>query len=176
MIAFYLPTLIAGPISQLTLEPGRRQLRAVDFSTEANDSPTVTVARTQACDLVERLASSYYFAYEMWFPTDPRPYEIEANGNRVVGGFGAFNGCHERNDTSASPLDRSCAPTLWSTTVRRLRWYSFGNTWCLTSPARISTGVTGKIPTSLSTLRSGNPSVTSRARTTPGPQDRVPGS
>ena len=70
------------------------------------DSPTTTLEGERARDLAERFAPSFYFdEYEKWFPTDPRPFEIEANGDPVVGGFEAFNGYHERYEESALPPD-----------------------------------------------------------------------
>ena len=70
------------------------------------DSPTRTLGDEEARALAERFAPSFYFdKYEKWFPTDPQPYEIEVDGDPVVGGFEAFNGYHERFDDPASPPD-----------------------------------------------------------------------
>ena len=47
----------------------------------------------RARELAEQFAPTLYFdRNERWFPTDPRPYESEADGDTVVNGFDAFEG------------------------------------------------------------------------------------
>ncbi|MFW5919812.1 MAG: hypothetical protein ACOCSF_06420, partial [Halanaeroarchaeum sp.] len=71
-----------------------------------DDSTTETVESDRARALAERFAPTFYFdVYEQWFPTDPRRYEIEEDGDAVVGGFEAVNGYHERVDGAESPPD-----------------------------------------------------------------------
>jgi hypothetical protein len=64
----------------------------------------------------ERLARRYaprlvYDARERWFPTDPRPYTVERDGETVVDGFAALDGY--------SAAGRFPNPTVWYN-VRRL--------------------------------------------------------
>ena len=47
----------------------------------------------RALELAEQFAPTLYFdRNERWFPTDPRPYESEKDGETVVNGFDAFEG------------------------------------------------------------------------------------
>jgi len=79
-----------------------------DAATGALDSDTLD-------DLAARFAPTLYFdAAEPWFPTDPRPYTVEEDGETVVDGFAAFDGYHERYDESAEPP----APTVFYNGVR----------------------------------------------------------
>ncbi|MFC7132183.1 MULTISPECIES: twin-arginine translocation signal domain-containing protein [Salinibaculum] len=56
------------------------------------DAPTQEVAGDEARRLAETYAPQlYYDRYEQWFPTDPRPYERERDGETVVDGFAALN-------------------------------------------------------------------------------------
>lgn len=73
-----------------------------DDGTE-NATPTA-VPDGEARDLAERFAPALYFdAAERWFPTDPRPYETERDGEVVVNGFDAFDGYAERYVEGAPP-------------------------------------------------------------------------
>ncbi len=75
-----------------------------------DDSQTNTLEDDRARALAERFAPSLYFdTYEKWFPTDPRPYETESDGETVVSGFDAFDGYHERYDEAEAPPN----PTLF---------------------------------------------------------------
>ena len=38
----------------------------------------------------------YFDEAEPWFPTDPRPYVTDPDGEPIVDGFDAVNGYHER--------------------------------------------------------------------------------
>ncbi len=70
-----------------------------------DDSPTTTLEDERARELAEEFAPTLYFdTEEKWYPTDPRPYETEDNGDTVVDGFEAFDGYSERyGDASAPP-------------------------------------------------------------------------
>ncbi|MFA9518325.1 hypothetical protein ACERIT_14105 [Halopenitus sp. H-Gu1] len=75
------------------------------FDREADDG-TVGVEDDRARELAEQFAPNIYFdANEKWFPTDPRPYESERDGETVVDGFDALDGYHERYDEDDSPPD-----------------------------------------------------------------------
>jgi len=55
-------------------------------------------------ELAARFAPTLFFdAAEPWFPTDPRPYTVEEDGETVVDGFVAFDGYHERYDEADEP-------------------------------------------------------------------------
>jgi len=85
---------------------GGAALAGCSFLDAEEDSRTRMLEDDDARELAERFAPSFYFdEYEKWFPTDPRHYELEENGETVVGGFEAFNGYHERYDESTSPPD-----------------------------------------------------------------------
>ena len=73
------------------------------FDREA-DAPTTEMDDDRSRELAEQYAPVYYFdAFEKWFPTDPRPYESEADGDPVVDGFAAFNGYTERFREAEAP-------------------------------------------------------------------------
>ncbi|AUX08380.1 hypothetical protein AArcSl_0733 [Halalkaliarchaeum desulfuricum] len=85
---------------------GTAALAGCTFLESGQDGSTTRLEDAEARALAERFAPSFYFdTYEKWFPTDPRHYEIEADGESVVGGFEAFNGYHERFDDPDSPPD-----------------------------------------------------------------------
>ncbi|MEA1931001.1 MAG: hypothetical protein U9O06_05565 [Euryarchaeota archaeon] len=57
------------------------------------DSRTTELSDEQARDLAAEFAPTLYFdEAEQWFPTDPRPYESQQDGEVVVDGFDAFGG------------------------------------------------------------------------------------
>jgi hypothetical protein len=63
----------------------------------ADDGSTTGVDEEEARDLAARFAPTIYFdTAERWFPTDPRPYESEGDGETVVDGFDAFDGYTDR--------------------------------------------------------------------------------
>jgi len=79
-------------------------------SQPAPSNSTTTVSDETARDLAERFAPTLYFdANEKWFPTDPRAYESEQDGETVVDGFDALNGYTERAAQSGDPPD----PTMF---------------------------------------------------------------
>jgi len=73
-----------------------------------SDADTTDVDPDRAADLATRFAPTiYYDAAEPWFPTDPRPYATERDGERVVDGFDALNGYHERLADAEEPPNRT---------------------------------------------------------------------
>ncbi|MDZ7849481.1 MAG: hypothetical protein U5K70_01255 [Halodesulfurarchaeum sp.] len=63
---------------------------------------TVTGERAQA--LAEQFAPTLYFdENERWFPTDPRPFERELDGETVVDGFDALDGYVEQGGADDPP-------------------------------------------------------------------------
>ena len=75
------------------------------FDREA-DASTADVTGDRARELAERFAPTIYFdADERWFPTDPRPYESEADGDPIVDGFTAFNDYTRRFRETGAPPD-----------------------------------------------------------------------
>jgi hypothetical protein len=62
---------------------------------------TTPVAESEARRLAERFAPTLYFGRrEQWFPTDPRPYTSEQEGETVVDGFDAFDGYTAAKETT----------------------------------------------------------------------------
>jgi hypothetical protein len=70
------------------------------------DATATAVPGSEARDLAERFAPTLYFdAAERWFPTDPREYETERDGETVVDGFDALDGYTERARDAETPPD-----------------------------------------------------------------------
>ena len=68
------------------------------------DESTTDVADEEAATLAEQFAPTLYFdVAEQWFPTDPRPYEAEQDGETVVDGFAAFDGYTDAFDGETPP-------------------------------------------------------------------------
>ena len=64
-------------------------------------------------DLVRTYAPTLYFdTDERWFPTDPRPYASERDGEQIVDGFDALDGYHAEYDPGNPP-----APTVFYNVV-----------------------------------------------------------
>ncbi|WP_434523031.1 hypothetical protein [Halorubrum sp. AS12] len=71
---------------------------------EPDDAATAALDPDRLDELAARFAPTLYFdAEEPWFPTDPRPYATEEDGETVVDGFAAFDGYHERYDEAGEP-------------------------------------------------------------------------
>ncbi|AGB32977.1 hypothetical protein C488_10016 [Natrinema pellirubrum DSM 15624] len=69
-----------------------------------SDAETEQLDDDAARELAERFAPTLYFdSREPWFPTDPRPYESERNGDTVVDGFDALEGYHARASDGEPP-------------------------------------------------------------------------
>ncbi|MFW5978087.1 MAG: hypothetical protein ACOCP2_02480, partial [Halohasta sp.] len=67
----------------------------------------------RAQELAEQFAPTLYFdRAERWFPTDPRPYTVEEDGETVVDGFDAFDGYVSDGGAEDPP-----APTAFYHTV-----------------------------------------------------------
>ena len=82
---------------------------------EPDDAATDEMDADRLDELAARFAPTLYFdAAEPWFPTDPRPYASEADGETVVDGFDAFDGYHERYDAAGDPPD----PTVFYNGIR----------------------------------------------------------
>ena len=71
----------------------------------ADDGATTDLDAERARELAERFAPTLYFdEHEKWFPTDPRPYTSEPDGEPVVHGFDAVEGYHAAaDDVEADP-------------------------------------------------------------------------
>ncbi|OTF02727.1 hypothetical protein B9G38_14460, partial [Halorubrum sp. SD612] len=71
---------------------------------QPEDAATTGLDPDRLDELAARFAPTLYFdAAEPWFPTDPRPYAVEEDGETVVDGFAAFDGYHERYDEAGEP-------------------------------------------------------------------------
>ena len=82
---------------------------------EPSDAATTGLDPDRLDELAARFAPTLYFdAAEPWYPTDPRPYASEADGETVVDGFDAFDGYHERYDEAGEPPD----PTVFYNGMR----------------------------------------------------------
>jgi hypothetical protein len=76
--------------------------------------PTETPSADRARELAERFAPALtYDAAERWFPTDPRPYTTDRDGETVVDGFDAFDGYTRAFAESGDPP----APTVFYNVV-----------------------------------------------------------
>ena len=79
-----------------------------------DDSGTTELGDEQARSLAEQFAPTLYFdEYEQWFPTDPRSYEREQDGEVVVDGFDAFDGYTAAAASSETPPE----PTVFYNAV-----------------------------------------------------------
>ncbi|WP_231899210.1 hypothetical protein [Halorubrum trapanicum] len=82
---------------------------------EPDDAATTDLDADRLDELATRFAPTLFFdAAEPWFPTDPRPYAVEEDGETVVDGFAAFDGYHERYDEAGEPPD----PTVFYNGMR----------------------------------------------------------
>ena len=69
------------------------------------DGPSTEIGGERARSLAEEFAPTIYFdRNEQWFPTDPRTYESEQDGETVVDGFDSFEG-YVQNSTDGEPPD-----------------------------------------------------------------------
>lgn len=82
---------------------------------EPDDAATTEMDAETLDELAARFAPTLYFdAAEPWFPTDPRPYTTEKDGETVVDGFDAFDGYHERYTDPDEPPN----PTVFTNGIR----------------------------------------------------------
>jgi hypothetical protein len=71
-----------------------------------DDAGTTTLSDERARELAEQFAPTLYFdENEKWFPTDPRLYESQQDGEWVVDGFDAFDGYTAAANDSDEPPD-----------------------------------------------------------------------
>ncbi|WP_321111685.1 hypothetical protein [Halorussus salinisoli] len=71
-----------------------------------SDGDTTAVDDGMARELAVQFAPTLYFDEdERWFPTDPRPYESERDGETVVDGFDALDGYTDRHEIGETPPD-----------------------------------------------------------------------
>ncbi|MFB6252421.1 MAG: hypothetical protein ABEI27_12190 [Halobellus sp.] len=83
---------------------GTASVAGCSFTQRERDGETTAAGESLARELAERFAPTLYFdAAESWFPTDPRPYASEQDGETVVDGFDALDGYHERYDPATKP-------------------------------------------------------------------------
>ncbi|QSG10760.1 Uncharacterized protein HSBGL_0323 [Halapricum desulfuricans] len=69
------------------------------------DGPATEVGPERARSFAEEFAPTIYFdRNEQWFPTDPRSYESERDGETIVSGFDAFEG-YVQDGTDDKPPD-----------------------------------------------------------------------
>ena len=70
----------------------------------ADDGDTSAIDDDRAAALAEEYAPTLYFdENEQWFPTDPRPFESELDGDTVVDGFDALDGYVDRGGADDPP-------------------------------------------------------------------------
>ncbi|MGM0604243.1 MAG: hypothetical protein ACQETB_01080 [Halobacteriota archaeon] len=72
------------------------------------DSEVSTVDDSRARELAEQFAPTLYFDLnERWFPTDPRAYESELDGDTIVDGFDALDGYVDQGGADDPPAPTS---------------------------------------------------------------------
>jgi hypothetical protein len=85
-----------------------------DDGPETDAPPTETPDADRVRELAERFAPALtYDTAERWFPTDPRQYTTERDGETVVDGFDAFDGYTAAFEESGEPP----APTVFYNVV-----------------------------------------------------------
>jgi hypothetical protein len=85
---------------------GAASLAGCSMLERDGDGATTTLDDERARELAERFAPTLYFdEHEKWFPTDPRPYETEQDGETVVDGFAALDGYTEKASDAETPPD-----------------------------------------------------------------------
>ncbi|WP_302082268.1 twin-arginine translocation signal domain-containing protein [Salinibaculum rarum] len=76
------------------------------FLQSGPDAPTETLPPEEARALAETYAPEVYFdSHEKWYPTDPRPYESDRDGETIVDGFTALNDYTKAAESSEQPPD-----------------------------------------------------------------------
>ncbi|MGM0399539.1 MAG: hypothetical protein ACQEQY_11205 [Halobacteriota archaeon] len=95
-----------GYLASLVGLAGVTSLAGCSAISRDDDEDTSTVDAERARELAEQFAPTLYFdEHEKWFPTDPRPYETDRDGETVVDGFAAFEGYTDRFKQSDGPVD-----------------------------------------------------------------------
>jgi hypothetical protein len=83
---------------------GTASLAGCSLFDTGDDGEVSTVDDGRARTLAERFAPTLYFdEHERWFPTDPRPYESERDGETVIDGFDALEGYVDRGGADDPP-------------------------------------------------------------------------
>lgn len=83
---------------------GTASLAGCSASEPAPDRSTTTLSEERTRELAEEYAPTLYFdEAEKWFPTDPRTYESEQDGETVVDGFDALNDYTAASKESDTP-------------------------------------------------------------------------
>ncbi|WP_267639989.1 hypothetical protein [Haloarchaeobius amylolyticus] len=89
---------------------GTAALAGCSLLERESDATATTIEDDRATALAERFAPRLSFdRYERWFPTDPRQYEHEEDGETVVDGFDAFDGYTKQFEAGGEPP----APTVF---------------------------------------------------------------
>ncbi|RJX45169.1 hypothetical protein DM826_00270 [Halonotius aquaticus] len=89
---------------------GTASLAGCSATEPAPDRSTTTLSEERTQELAEEYAPTLYFdEAEKWFPTDPRAFESEQDGETVVDGFDALNDYTAASNELASPPE----PTLF---------------------------------------------------------------
>jgi hypothetical protein len=97
------PTLDRRAVLGALATAGTASLAGCPLANPGDDGTTETVDSSMASELAARFAPTVFFdEHEQWFPTDPRPFTSERDGETIVDGFDALNGYHER-DTGDGP-------------------------------------------------------------------------
>jgi len=82
-------------------------LAGCSFLEAGDDADTADVDDDRALELAERFAPTIRFdSRERWFPTDPRQFERDRDGDTVVDGFDALNGYVEAGGHEDPPEPR----------------------------------------------------------------------
>jgi hypothetical protein len=83
---------------------GAASMAGCSLFERGEDGDTSGVEDNRARGFAEQFAPTVYFdENEQWFPTDPRPYESERDGETIVDGFDALNGYVERGGAADPP-------------------------------------------------------------------------
>ncbi|WP_203229130.1 hypothetical protein [Halobellus captivus] len=85
---------------------GTGALAGCSLFDRGSDAQTTEADPDLAESLATRFAPTLFFDIaEPWFPTDPRPYASDRDGETVVDGFDALDGYHERHAEAGEPPD-----------------------------------------------------------------------
>ncbi|MUV87089.1 hypothetical protein GJ631_11040 [Natronomonas sp. CBA1123] len=109
------PSLDRRTVLEALAGAGAMSIAGCSALESESDDPTTTMDGETARELAVQYAPTLYFdTYEKWFPTDPRSYEVERDGETVVDGFEAFDGYTRRFKEAETPPD----PTVFFNVVQ----------------------------------------------------------
>ena len=109
------PTLDRRTVLEAVAGAGAMSIAGCSALEPGSDDSTTAPDGDVARELAIQYAPTLYFdTYEKWFPTDPRPYEVERDGETVVDGFEAFDGYTRRFKESETPPN----PTVFFNVVQ----------------------------------------------------------